>query len=303
MPEHRMPLSTTALSRLQAERNRQTRGLRHSFASHRDRVMELIQSARRLFPGPGSPSITVLGAGNCLDLNLKALADQFDVVRLVDIDRIAVEYGVEAQPGISSSVRIIAPMDLAAPLASLVANDVATAAVCEFVCLQLAQTLPVPPTEPADVVVSACVLSQIIESLAQLVPADRADFSQFLQALRRGHLRRMLQLLKPNGCGVFVTDLVSSETAPALSATDNAQLPRFMAECLQSSNFFSGLNPGLVLQDLKTEPGLAECCRNVQIHPPWRWQMGPRSYAVYAVDFRAAPLPRSEMTIRDAVPP
>ena len=197
MPEHRMPLSTTALSRLQAERNRQTRGLRHSFASHRDRVMELIQSAGRLFPGPGSPSITVLGAGNCLDLNLKALADQFDVVRLVDIDRIAVEYGVEAQPGISSSVRIIAPMDLAAPLASLVANDVATAAVCEFVCLQLAQTLPVPPTEP----------------------------------------------------------------------------------------------------------GLAECCRNVQIHPPWRWQMGPRSYAVYAVDFRAAPLPRSEMTIRDAVPP
>jgi len=146
-------------------------------------------------------------------------------------------------------------------------------------------------------------LSQIMESLAQLIPAEHPAFLDFLQALRRGHLRRMLQLLKPNGCGVFVTDLISSETAPELSATDNAQLPRFLAKCLQSSNFFSGLNPGLVLQDLKTEPGLAAFCRNVQIHPPWRWQMGPRWYAVYAVDFRAAPLPRSEMTNLDAIPP
>ena len=116
MPEHRMPLSTTALSRLQAERNRQTRGLRSSFASHRERMMELIQSAGRLFPGSGRPSITILGAGNCLDLDLKALAGQFDAVRLVDIDRAAVEYGVEAQPGISSSIRIIAPLDLSAQM-------------------------------------------------------------------------------------------------------------------------------------------------------------------------------------------
>ena len=266
-------------------------------------MMELIQSAGRLFPGPGRPSITVLGAGNCLDLDLKVLGGQFDLVRLVDIDQNAVEYGVEAQLGISNSVRIIAPMDLAAPLASLVANDVETADACESVCLQLAHTLPILPTEPTDVVVSACALSQIMESLAQLIPADHPAFLDFLQALRRGHLRRMLQLLKPNGRGVFVTDLVSSETAPELSAIDIAQLPRFLAECLLSSNFFSGLNPGLVLQDLKTEPGLAEFCRDVQIHPPWQWQLGPRSYAVYAVDFRAAALPHTELTIRNGVPP
>ena len=73
-----------------------------------------------------------------------------------------------------------------------------------WVVEQLAHTLSVPPTEPTDVVVSACVLSQIIESLAPLIPADHPAFLDFLQALRRGHLRRMLQLLKPNGCGVCV---------------------------------------------------------------------------------------------------
>ena len=303
MPEHRMPLSTTVLWRLQAERNRQTRGLRYSFASHRERMMQLIQSAGRLFPGSGRPSITILGAGNCLDLDLKALSGQFDVVRLVDIDRSAVEDAVQAQLGIIGSIHTIAPVDVAAPLVSLDVNDVASAADCESVCRQLAQTLSVPPTEPADVVVSACVLSQIMESLTQLIPADHPAYLDFLQALRRGHLRRMRQLMTPTGCGVFVSDLVSSESAPALSATDDARLPGFLAECLQSANFFSGLNPGLVVQDLKTEPGLAEFCRNVQIHPPWRWQMGPRWYAVYAVDFRATLLPRSEMTNRDAIPP
>jgi hypothetical protein len=57
-----------------------------------------------------------------------------------------------------------------------------------------------------------------------------------------------------------------------------------MFRCLQSGNFFSGLNPAVVQHDLQNIPAFVERCASFQILQPWQWQLGTRSIAVYAID-------------------
>jgi hypothetical protein len=271
--------------------NRQTRGLQ-TYDLHRRQIMTLITAAT---PSVASnPSLIVLGAGNCLDLDLRELVDRFHSVCLLDLDRTALEFGVEAQFSATesdwatrrSSIQLVAPLDIAAPLASLQQDHFAPGTDLTELIEQLSDCLPILPVEPADVVASTCLLSQIIGALLHLATDQHPQFLSLLQSLRRGHLRRMLQLIKPGGCGLFVSDLVSSETTPALQNCTDPELPGLLAQCLNSGNFFSGLNPGVVLQDFRNCPEIAANVANVQILPPWKWQMGPRTYAVYAIHFR-----------------
>jgi hypothetical protein len=142
------------------------------------------------------------------------------------------------------------------------------------------------PVEAADVVVSTCVLSQMLSAMTNLVTDKHPQFLPLIQAVRRGHLVRMLQLLKSGGRGILVSDLVSSETTPQLTSISEASLPQLLAQSLATGNFFSGLHPGVMLQDLGTAPGIASFIESPVMTAPWRWQMGPRTYAVYAITFR-----------------
>ena len=286
MPEE--PLTSAALRA--AELNTQTRAL-STYGAHRQRVMQLIGLANERLSSLTDTSIAVLGAGNCLDLDLKNLAHQFHRIELLDIDRAALEFAVTSQAvnelrhDGAEVVRLIAPFDFAQPLAQLSVLDFSNPAQWLEVGERLQLPLPAMPCAPCDVVVSACLLSQLISPLVNLTTEQHPNFAAFLQALRRGHFLRMLQLLKPGGRAIFISDLVSSETTPALLQVTDADLPRLLAHCLSTNNFFSGLNPGVVLSDLQTQTPLKELARDVQIQAPWRWQMGPRTYAVYAIVF------------------
>lgn len=286
------PLTSAALRA--AELNTQTRELT-TYGSHRQRVMELIGIAVQGLPNAQAASLAILGAGNCLDVDLKTLAGQFQRIELLDLDRAALEYALAMQSSdeINSEglpvVRLIAPFDFAQPLTQLRADDIRDPSQVSRLCESLQAPLSGLPCTPCDVVVSTCMLSQLISPLAMLATEQHPNFAAYLQSLRRGHFRRMLQLLKPGGQAIFICDLVSSETTPALHQISDADLPRLLAQCLSTGNFFSGLNPGVVLQDLQTQPTLSEHLRDIQILPPWRWQMGPRTYAVYAIVFTASP--------------
>jgi hypothetical protein len=146
--------------------------------------------------------------------------------------------------------------------------------------------LAVMPVEAADVVVSTCVLSQMLSAMTNLVTDKHPQFLPLIQAVRRGHLVRMLQLLKPGGRGILISDLVSSETTPALTSMSEDNLPKLLAQALAAGNFFSGLHPGVMLQDFGTAPGIASSVDSPSMTAPWRWQMGPRTYAVYAITFQ-----------------
>jgi hypothetical protein len=270
------------------ERNRQTRELT-TYGSHRLRVMELVSSLADQSQNDGR-AISILGAGNCLDLDLLELVRTFQQVQLVDLDADALEIGVARQISANDAQAInrihrLAPVDLAEPLASLTVDDFAEPRLAET-CLRLEANDGRCLGLPADRVVSACVLSQIIDALSLLVGQQHPQLPILVQAVRRGHLKRMLDWLDPGGVGLLITDVVSSETAPVLEQMPDDQLPRFLQQCLHAGNFFAGLHPGQMIQDLAHYEPISRLVEDARMHLPWKWQMGPRFYAVYAVSFR-----------------
>jgi hypothetical protein len=280
------PLLESPIAKRAATLNAQTRVLQ-TYEQHRQKTMELVSLAAAELSGVAERTVSVLGAGNCMDLDLQQLAMLFHKVTLLDVDRRAVESGVNAVESLQTSrVEILAPIDLAFPLATTQAAALSgTDSIAQF-CKQLESPLATLSVAPADVVVSTCVLSQILSVLTNLVADKHPQFLSLIQAVRRGHLVRMLQLLKPGGRGILISDLVSSETTPSLSSIDSVSLPKLLAQALATGNFFSGLHPGIMLQDLETGLNIAPYIESPVMVAPWRWQMGPRTYAVYAITFR-----------------
>ena len=230
-------------------------------------------------------TISIVGAGNCQDIDLNVLAELFTEVRLIDIDAAALNLAVSKfPPGVASRIRVFAPFDIAAPLlsdAALMESHSGSRAAF-LSALETPSTVGKIPV--SDVVVSACVLSQLIDTASQIVSPAAPEFLSLIQAVRRGHLARLLELTVAGGRTLLITDLVSSDTVPALNQTPASELPKLMFQCLQTGNFFSGLSPAVMQHDLQTIPAFVERCASFQILPPWPWQLGPRTFAVYAVD-------------------
>lgn len=280
------PLLESPAAKRAATLNAQTKVLQ-TYGQHRQKTMELISMAADEFRSIADRTISILGAGNCMDLDLRQLKTLFPSVNLLDLDREAVESGVQAIEGLSSNqLKIVAPIDLASPLATTKQSDLSEAAAITQFCQALTAPLAVMPVEAADVVVSTCVLSQMLSAITHLVTDKHPQFLPLIQAVRRGHLIRMLQLLKAGGRGILISDLVSSETTPELTSINEANLPKLLAHSLATGNFFSGLHPGVMMQDLGAAPGIASLVESPVMTAPWRWQMGPRTYAVYAIAFR-----------------
>jgi hypothetical protein len=137
------------------------------------------------------------------------------------------------------------------------------------------------------VVASLCVLSQLVGSLAEIINSDHPAFINAVKAMRIGHLRRMLNLLKPGGIAVLVTDVVSSDTAPEILSTSAEELSDLLKQLVSDRNFFTGTNPAQLLSDLNVLERLPQGPETVQVFDPWIWNLGPRSYAVNAVRFQA----------------
>lgn len=284
------------LTKRQIARNRETRD-QPSFASHREIVMRLILTAVKSLDdqsgakplNPQPRTLTVLGAGNCQDIELAVLAEVFDEVRLIDIDAHAVQTAVTHLPANTiTRLKILAPIDIATPLMSFSAQAPSQEVRDGLPIEAIQSALPSDVVPVSDVVVSTCLLSQLIDTASQITLPGSSEFLTFIQAVRRGHLIRMLQLTRIGGRAILVTDLVSSDTVPALETIPESSLPGLLFQCLQSGNFFSGLNPAVVQHDIQHHPGLAELCAGCRILPPWRWTLGPRCFAVYAVDMLRA---------------
>jgi hypothetical protein len=291
------------LIRTHIERNRETECLSEAYTGHRDRIMRLIAStATDLAGGDGQKcsSIVLLGAGNCLDVDLPAVLDLFEMVHLVDLDETAVRSVVEAHPSQANQLRIHAPADIAEPLLSLTSRDFQPEEENREHCIRVLQALSsengIADVPEADVVVSLCVLSQMIGSLSTLIREDHPTFVNALKALRVGHLRRMLSLLRPGGVAIFVSDIVSSDTAEQLKTATTEQMPELVKALVAEKNFFSGTNPSVVLAELNVLSRLATGPDTVHTIDPWRWDMGERAYAVYAfrIQKKIPPSPAAE---------
>jgi len=147
-----------------------------TFANHRERLTASV-SARHV---PGSRErLCVLGAGNAYDLDLPRLAAIFSEIHLVDIDEAALTRAYNRQDAATRKRLFLhAPIDLSGLFDRIDAwrgfrvTPEELAAYPEDASERLVKSLPAP----FDVVVSACVLTQMQLSMLSGLSASFVFF-------------------------------------------------------------------------------------------------------------------------------
>ena len=266
----------------QVENNLVSRNYWDAFADHRQKVMALLHKK----PPLDHARICIFGAGNCNDLDLASLLATYDQIHLVDLDKCALAEGVTRQGFVNVAAIRLHEVDLTAsveamaqwsPIATI--GDAEITACAERPVQSVTGKLP----GPFEIVASTCILSQLIEAVTQSVGVAHPRFLELVQAVRVGHLRLLMKLVAPGGAGVLISDVVSSETVPALGKLSEEELPRALVKLLRARNFFHGLNPAIVERLFKTDPGVSQQITELQPMRPWRWNFGSRIYLVYAI--------------------
>lgn len=232
--------------------------------------------------------LCVLGAGNCNDLDLQKLSQVYSEIHLVDLDESALRYGVEFQsvsenPAIS--LHVLDVTGVGDRLAALKSEpDQRESELGEIIAsLSESQELNLPC--PFDVVCSTCILSQLILQVVHAVGETHPQFEALMVAVREQHFRTVLDLIDEGGAGLIISDFVSSESAADLKDVPDFQFTQYLSQLLSSRNFFHGVHPGLLLAQLTGKTILAKLVQDVEMLPPWRWDLGTRQYAVAAVRF------------------
>jgi hypothetical protein len=270
----------------QAKMNHSTAGQWGMYRSHREAIERLL--AANDAEDRRSRSLCVLGAGNCNDLDLKWLTQAFAEVHLVDIDADAVSGALRRQ-GVEnvSAIRLHAPVDLTAvadvmsPRNARPPEDAAIARLIE-----LSGEAPMPEIGPFDVVLSPCVLTQLLNPLRETIRRSHPRFDAALRAMRNRHLRLMARLLSDRGRGVLLIDLISSETYDELPRVPAEQLPSFMATFVDRGRSFVGLDPRSIRRAIDGDAALRGTIADVRATPPWLWHLSlRRTFLVYAVQF------------------
>lgn len=263
--------------------NRASAGAWSAFQPHRARVTALLSAGA---PGGG---LCVLGAGNCNDLDLPALLAHHGRAVLVDLDLAALEAGA-ARQGLADDPRLrLHALDVTGVgdrLQGWAAGAPVTDDDLRACATGPARAIPPMLGERFAVVGSTCLLSQIIDAAAGALGETHPRFPDVLRSLRSGHLRLLAALAEVGGEAVLITDLLSSDTCPEIDTAPPADLPRILVAAIARRNFFSGLNPAVVLDAAHRDPALR--LRGAELTEPWLWDLGPRRYAVYAVRMQAA---------------
>lgn len=251
---------------------------------HRRAVTSLIVEAA------GSPDgrCCILGAGFCQDLDLRAVTSRFKEVHLVDIDPDALRQGLRRQAMEKSSAIVChTPYDVTGVHDDLIALS-NTSAWTESAVNELLQRVRSSGWSSLgggfDVVASTCLFSQVIQHVLDTVgPHGEAVYVPIIQALRLRHLELILHACRPSGVGLFITDIVSSDTLPQLPSHAGEQLRQLLDQAVNNQNFFTGLNPQAIRAAIESQPTLRDELESAQVSQPWVWNAGVRYYAVLAV--------------------
>lgn len=255
------------------------------YSVHRDRVTRTLLEART----DSAERLCLLGAGNLNDFDLSTLLTAFREVVLVDLDADALQRGLTRQ-GLAGDARIqiVAPVDVSGVFAELTTmeNPQAREAAIERCLRTLAQTPDFGWRGSCDVVASVGLLTQLIDGVTRTIDESHPRCWEVVSALRTQHLCLMLELAAPGGTAVLVTEVVSSDSCPALLSVSATELPELLRREIAARNFFTGTNPAALQQLLRTEVSLAGQLASVRFSEPWLWTFLARTYAVFAVAMR-----------------
>jgi hypothetical protein len=252
------------------DRNASTRAGFGAYAEHRARQMALLKGLR-------GQRIAVLGAGNCNDLELPALARAFEELHLFDIDAEALKRAFERQDddvrrrchlhvqdltGVASFLESWSrapPEPFAAQVAAWTKLSALLAEAGQF-----------------DVVLSTCLLSQVAINLRDYFGLAPALNSALLAAIA-GHVMLASSLTKPGGTLLVVSDCITSNYPIRAEAQARGALNAVLHLAAQGAAF-PGTDPQLIVA-LLTSPELSP----PELKSAWIWDVGQQSYLVYAV--------------------
>ncbi len=267
-----------ALAR-EVTRNQESRGAGELFTSHRAVVTAHLARA-------GSPererTLCLLGARNLNDVELKPLLDVYGAIDLIDWDTLAMQDGLHRQ-GIEAGdrVRVHGGIDLSGASAALAHRDESN---LDPSLATIANSPIHLPRDDYNAIASLCLLSQLVDHAAHALGPAQPRLLDVIQAIRVRHFRLLLENLGPGGFMLLVSDFVSTDTCPELGTIREEQLPAAAERWLADRNFFTGLNPYVLLQTLRDEPAVASLVAKAQLARPWRWQLSAtRAYAVCAL--------------------
>lgn len=264
--------------------NQRTDGNADRYADHRRHLMSEIEA---LAPGG---RLCLIGAGNCNDVDLAALAARFAEIHLVDLDREAVGRAIARQPeALRPRLLIHAPVDaggLLRTVESWRANP-PTLTVVQAAASVAVDALVSRLPGGFDAVASCCVLTQIGHGLTSILGPQHVTLSDAHVAAGTIHLRVLAGLLRSGGQALLVTDLVSSETYPLEELAPGRDLKSLVADLVRDGNFFKGVNPVALGRLLRRDPVLAQQAADVRSVEPWLWRaVQARTFLVNGLRFR-----------------
>jgi hypothetical protein len=280
------PATSNPIVSRQASLNQATAAGWDLFASNRDAVGRLLASVSR----SAGNRLCVLGAGNCNDIDLSRLLSRFAEIHLIDIDRDAVAAGVERQRACGHArIHVHAPVDVTGIIDLLAAWRVRSpgdhdidAGIRRAIAFQ-----GLGPGAGFDVVLSTCILTQLIDAVVTTLGGTHPRTFDLVLAVRARHLRLLVELLALGGTGLLVSDIVSSDTLPALLSAADGDLWDLMRRAVEARNFFTGANPFAIGAAFQKDPALAPHIEDVRLIRPWRWSIGAeRAYLVSALTFK-----------------
>lgn len=279
--------SLPSLADEQARMNQSTRGQWDWYANHRRHIERLIIPAKR------GGRICVLGAGNCNDLDLKWLTQAYAEVHLVDIDPGALERAVNRRGGDEGRLKLHAPVDLtgiedqtAGWKGRAVRDDEVRRAI-EVV----AEKSELNIGGEFDLVLSPCVLSQLLCGMRDLVGKQHLAWPDLKAAIRQRHLRDVTGLIGAGGRGVLVVDLASTSAIAGLDRARAEDLAGIMKMCVRDGKCFRSLEPG----ELTKTFGAIKNERAARFSPPvvsapWLWHLGwGKAFLVYGMTVERKP--------------
>jgi hypothetical protein len=274
---------------LERQRRSNVNALRYSeaFENHRRHLTEVVA------PGPRSESaatgsLCVLGAGNACDLDLERLSWSHGAIHLVDIDREALERAYSRQsPRVRSQLVLHAPVDLSGVLGRL----------ARWRSLQVSaeELLHTPELASAslaskigtrfDVVLSACLLSQMHLSVRQALGEGHPLFEAVAYTLTLVHLRTLSRLAHPGGRVVLATDVATEAMAPLRALPAGTDLGLLLDQLIDDGHVFGVVNPRALEQIAADDPHLARELASPRIRDTWLWHNGPeRIFLVCALE-------------------
>jgi hypothetical protein len=257
-----------------------------SFGDHRQRLTGLAEALAPVSAG----TLCVLGAGNCFDLDLDLLAGRYEAVHLVDLDLGALERAVARQQAATRERLVLhAPLDLSGLLdridrwsrfqvtpEELMGHADATAAA-----------LRARVGGPFDVVLSACMLSQMQLSVLNVLSEQHRLFQAVRWTLNLTHFRTLAALTRPSGRALFATD-VSSGALHALDAlAPAADCVALLWELVTQRRVFDFADPKRIAALFSDDPLLREAFQPFEVNDAWLWSNGPEAkFLVYASELQ-----------------